>query len=112
MKVATTNNNGEIQIDEVSDLSEDMATIGCIPENVDGESSKTVETSSIRTIKDNITLPPINRAQRRALMKKAGKQLNTIEETVKKLNYINLIEKLREINKERKENYETTIKNS
>ena len=52
-----------------------------------------------------------NRAQRRAFAKKLGKsgraKMGTISETAKKLTYINLIEKLRELNKEKEnENYE------
>ena len=45
-----------------------------------------------------------NRAERRKLAKKLGKsgraKMGTISETAKKLNYIDLIQKLREMNKE------------
>ena len=48
---------------------------------------------------------PRNRAERRALAKKLGKkgraELDVIAETSKKLNYIELIQKLRELNKEK-----------
>ena len=52
-----------------------------------------------------------NRAERRAFAKKLGKtgraQFGTISETAKKLNYINLIQQLRELNeKKENENYE------
>ena len=52
-----------------------------------------------------------NRAQRRAFAKKLGKsgraKMGTISETAKKLTYINLIQKLRELNEEKEnENYE------
>ena len=52
-----------------------------------------------------------NRAQRRAFAKKLGKsgraKMGTISETAKKLTYINLIQKLRELNeKKENENYE------
>ena len=52
-----------------------------------------------------------NRAQRRAFAKKLGKsgraKMGTISETAKKLNYIDLIEKLRKLNEEKEnENYE------
>lgn len=55
----------------------------------------------------------LNRAQRRKLAKKGGKkgrqQLDTVTETAKKLNYIDLIEKLRTLNeKKENENYEAT----
>ena len=55
-----------------------------------------------------------NRAERRAFAKKLGKsgraQLGTISETARKLNYIDLIQKLREINKENEN--ENITKNS
>ena len=53
---------------------------------------------------------PRNRAERRALAKKLGKkgraQMDVITETTEKLNYIDLIQKLRELNakKERENN--------
>ena len=53
----------------------------------------------------------LNRKQRRKLAKKGGKkgrqQLSSITDTAKKLNYIDLIEKLRILNeKKEQENYE------
>lgn len=49
----------------------------------------------------------LNRKQRRALLKKGGKkgrqQLDAVTETAKKLNYIDLIQKLQELNKKREE---------
>ena len=52
----------------------------------------------------------LNRAQRRKLAKKNGrkgsKKVDTMTDTIKKLNYIDLIEKLRELNeKKEQENY-------
>ena len=72
--------------------------------------------------KINSTQIKLNRAQRRALQKKYGKnatlemtpqqQMEAINETAKKLNYIDLIQKLRKLNeqkaKENDENGETT----
>lgn len=57
-----------------------------------------------------------NRAERRRFAKKLGKsgraKMGTISETAKKLTYINLIEKLRELNeKKENENYEQATKN-
>lgn len=57
-----------------------------------------------------------NRAERRAFAKKLGKtgraQFGTISETAKKLNYINLIQQLRELNeKKENENYEQATEN-
>lgn len=64
---------------------------------------------------------PLNRAQRRALKKKLGakkyaemlaqegNEIAAVSETAKKLNYINLIQKLRKLNEEKeKENYGET----
>ena len=59
---------------------------------------------------------PMNRAQRRALKKKVGAKkyaemvaeggdvVGAVSETAKKLNYIDLIQKLRKLNEEKKEN--------
>lgn len=54
---------------------------------------------------------PLNRKQRRALAKKAGKRgrnvIETVSDTATKLNYIDLIQKLRKLNeKKEKENEE------
>lgn len=70
-------------------------------------SDKTIE-------KINSTRVPMNRAQRRALKKKVGAKkyaemvangdvVETISETAKKLNYIDLIQKLRKLNEEKGE---------
>lgn len=58
-----------------------------------------------------------NRAQRRAFTKKLGKsgraKMGTISETAKKLNYIDLIKKLRKLNEEKEnETYEATTENN
>ena len=68
------------------------------------------------------TQPPMNRAQRRALKKKLGSKkyaemiaesgdtVGAVSETAKKLNYIDLIQKLRALNeKKEKEKNEATI---
>ena len=65
-------------------------------------------------------MPPMNRAQRRALAKKIKNHKNTdkdviniISDTTKKINYINLIQQLRELNEKReKENNEDAIENN
>lgn len=63
----------------------------------------------------------MNRAQRRALKKKVGAKkyaemvaesgdvTTAISQTAQKLNYIDLIQKLRKLNKEKEENGETII---
>ena len=74
------------------------------------EKSKTLE-------KIRASQPPMNRAQRRALKKKVGAKkyaemvaeggdvVEAVSETAKKLNYIDLIQKLRKLNEQKeKEN--------
>jgi len=64
-------------------------------------------------------MPPMNRAQRRAWLKKHKRRIKstaeTITDTAQKLNYIELIKKLRELNekkeKEIKEDENTTESN-
>lgn len=80
---------------------------------------KKIEQKTIEKI--NSTRVPMNRAQRRALKKKvgakkyaemvanSGDEISMINETAEKLNYIDLIQKLRALNeKKEKENGETT----
>ena len=95
------NNNEEAF---VTDLTTDQDNIDTIVE----------ETTS--TIENKLEQPQFhNRAQRRAFAKKLGKsgraKMGTISETAKKLNYINLIQQLRELNeKKENENYEQATK--
>lgn len=81
------------------------------------ETGKTINEVT-QEINENIeeqlqSMPPLNRAQRRALMKKQGKKgrkkLDLVSETAKKLDYIELIQRLRKLNekKENEENGET-----
>ena len=85
---------------------------------------KKIEEKTIEKI--NSTRVPMNRAQRRALRKKVGAKkyaemvdesgdvVNAVSETAKKLNYIDLIQKLRQLNekKENEENGETIIEDN
>ena len=85
-------------------------------ESVD-EVLKKIEAKTLEKIRS--TQVPMNRAQRRALRKKVGAQkyaemvansgdvVSAVGETAKKLNYIDLIQKLRKLNKEKEENGET-----
>lgn len=74
------------------------------------------ETTS--AIENKVNQPQFhNRAERRKFAKKLGKsgraKMGTISETAKKLTYVNLIQKLRELNEEKEnENYETTIEDN
>lgn len=55
-------------------------------------------------------MPPMNRAQRRAWLKKHKRRIKstaeTITETAQKLNYIELIKKLRELNEKKEKEIE------
>ena len=78
---------------------------------------KNIEKKTLEKIR--ASQPPMNRAQRRALKKKVGAKkyaemmadsgdvVSTVAETAKKLNYIDLIQKLRKLNEEKKNNGET-----
>lgn len=80
---------------------------------------KNIQEKTIEKI--NSTRVPMNRAQRRALKKKVGSKkyaemitnsgdvVTAVSETAQKLNYIDLIQKLRKLNKEKEENGETII---
>mgnify|MGYP003571632914 CR=1 FL=1 len=76
------------------------------------ETLEAVESMITSQINEN-SVPKMNRAQRRAMAKRMGKkgreQMGTISETAKKLNYIELIQRLREINEEKEnENEQAT----
>ena len=83
---------------------------------------KNIEEKTLEKIKSRQV--PMNRAQRRALKKKVGAKkyaemvaegdiVDTITDTAVKLNYIDLIQKLRKLNEEKsKENGETTTENN
>ena len=78
---------------------------------------KKIEQKTIEKI--NSTRVPMNRAQRRALKKKVGAKryaemvaesgdiTTAVSETAAKLNYIDLIQKLRKLNEENEKNGET-----
>ena len=89
--------------------------------NTPEEVLKKIQEKTIEKI--NSTRVPMNRVQRRALKKKVGSKkyaemvansgdvVGAVSETAKKLNYIDLIQKLRKLNKEKEENGETIIEN-
>ena len=111
MIVEITNSNNEKEIKDIPDLPEGMSTSGYIASEED-TSIEAITGKITSTINENSQITrPRNRAERRALAKKLGKkgreQFGTISETARKLNYIDLIQKLREINKEN-ENENTT----
>ena len=83
---------------------------------------KKIEEKTLEKIRS--TQPPMNRAQRRALKKKmgakkyaemvanGGDEVEAVTETAKKLNYIDLIQKLRKLNEEKEKNGETIIEDN
>ena len=96
---------------QVQNISKDEARTQIGAETPE-ETLKKIQDFTIEKI--NSTQIPMNRAKRRALRKKVGAKkyaeliqsnddaLNAVSETAKKLDYINLIQKLRALN-ERKE---------
>ena len=102
---------------EVNGISEEEAT-QLIAANSEEEILKKIEKYTLDNIRNK--MPPMNRAQRRALAKKmknhknTGKdEINLISDATKKINYINLIQQLRELNEKReKENNEDAIENN
>ena len=97
---------------EVQGITEEQAREEVNAPTVD-EILKKIQDKTLEKIRSQ--QPPMNRAQRRALKKKVGAKkyaemlgngMNEVEavvETAKKLNYIDLIQKLRKLN-EKKEN--------
>lgn len=93
----------------INELSYEQAEAEVNAPTVD-EVLKNIEDKTLEKIRSQ--MPPLNRAQRRALAKKNKSKNKTVSqaskaeviaETTKKLNYIKLIEELREMNK-KKEN--------
>jgi len=82
----------------------------------DQDNIDTIVEETTSAIESKVNQPQFhNRAERRKFAKKLGKsgraKMGTISETAKKLTYINLIQKLRELNEEKEnENYEQAIK--
>lgn len=103
------NTAGEKIVEAIQNLPEKMATSGYINTELKPETLEEIETTISTEIENNSKIEKLNRAQRRAIAKKMGKhgrgQMDTISDTAKKLNYIDLINKLRKLNKEKeKEN--------
>lgn len=93
-------------------IEEARVQVGAVTEEeiLNNIKKKTIE-------KINSTKVPMNRAQRRALKKKVGAKkyaelvsngdiVDTVSETATKLNYIDLIQKLRKLNEEKEKNGE------
>ena len=96
-------------------MNEEIFVTGLTTEHDNLESIEAETTAAIENKSQELQFH--NRAQRRAFAKKLGKsgraKMGTISETAKKLNYISLIQKLRELNEQKEnESYETTTKDN
>ena len=106
---------------EIQQLSFEDAEKDIGAETVE-EILKNIETKTLEKIRSQ--QPVLNRAQCRALKKKvgakkyaemianSGDEVSAISETAKKLNYIDLIQKLRKLNEEKEKNGEATIEDN
>ena len=102
---------------EVNGISEEEAK-QIVTADSEEEVLQKIEKYTLDNIRNK--MPPMNRAQRRALAKKMKKnkdsnknEIDVIADTTKKLNYIDLIQKLRELNeKKERENNEDVIENN
>jgi len=124
IKEPTTETNQHLSCEElieryakIQDISIEQARedVGAPTEE---EILKKIQDKTIEKI--NSTRVPMNRAQRRALKKKIGAKkyaemiaesgdvVGAVSETAKKLNYIDLIQKLRKLNEENEKNGTTT----
>ena len=90
-------------------MSDDIFVTGL---TTDQDNIEEIVEETTSAIESKVSQPQFhNRAERRKFAKKLGKagraKMGTISETAKKLTYINLIQKLRELNEEKEnENYE------
>ena len=129
VKEPTEEINEKLSIDELIERYAKIQNISI--EQAKDEIGAPTEEEILKKIQDktiekiNSTRVPMNRAQRRALKKKVGAKkyaemvangdvVEAITDTAKKLNYIDLIQKLRKLNeeKENEENGEATIEDN
>lgn len=127
VKEPTTETNEKLSCEELIERYAKIQNISI--EQAQEEVGAPTEEEILKKIQDktiekiNSTRVPMNRAQRRALKKKVGAKkyaemvansgdvVTAVSETAQKLNYIDLIQKLRKLNKEKEENGETIIEN-
>jgi len=120
VKEQTEETNEKLSVDELIERYAKIQNISI--EQAKEEVGAPTEEEVLKKIQDktiekiNSTRVPMNRAQRRALKKKVGAKkyaemvaesgdvTGVISETAAKLNYIDLIQKLRKLNKEKEEN--------
>ena len=120
VKEPTEEVNEKLSVDELIERYAKIQNISI--EQAQEEVGAPTEEEILKKIQDktiekiNSTRVPMNRAQRRALKKKVGAKkyaemvaesgdvTGVISETAAKLNYIDLIQKLRKLNKEKEKN--------
>ena len=120
VKEPTEEINEKLSVDELIERYAKIQNISI--EQAQEEVGAPTEEEILKKIQDktiekiNSTRVPMNRAQRRALKKKVGAKkyaemvaesgdvTGVISETAAKLNYIDLIQKLRKLNKEKEKN--------
>ena len=120
VKEPTEEVNKKLSVDELIERYAKIQNISI--EQAKEEIGAPTEEEILKKIQDktiekiNSTRVPMNRAQRRALKKKVGSKkyaemvaengdvTGVISETAAKLNYIDLIQKLRKLNKEKEKN--------
>ena len=117
MKTVLTNTSGQrIEYEEEVKQLENFVTGISYSDDIDSddmiEKITTAATSNINNIDLNTKL---NREQRRKVSKKIGKkgrnEIDIVTDTVRKLNYIDLIQKLRKLNQEKEKEENETTKN-
>ena len=108
MSIVTDTNTNNENIN-IPNIPEEITASGYSynEEELDSPETLAAVEAAIKSDVDLNSIPHLNREQRRYLAKKAGKarraNVETISETAKKLTYIKLIEKLREMNKKNEE---------
>lgn len=94
---------------DIQGISEEEAT-GLVGAETTNEILKKITEFTTKKIKENTI--PLNRAQRRALAKKktpdGRNKLEVVTDAARKLNYIDLIQKLRKLNEEENKENENT----
>ena len=129
VKEPSTKINDKLSINEVIERFAEVQKISIeeakqlIGAETEEEVLKNISNYTLEKIRSK--QPAMNRAQRRALKKKvgakryaemvseSGNEITMINETAEKLNYIDLIQKLRKLNEEKeKENGETTTEDN
>lgn len=119
MKAVTTNTAGErTEYEQEVQQLENFVSGVTYDDDIDSDEMIEKVTAATSSKLNEINLDTkLNREQRRSIRKKMGKKgrqnMDVISDTARKLNYIDLIQKLRKLNAEReKEDYENSNQNN